>query len=78
MPRKPDTSPSNSQIDLLRAYKKHVDQTGKAPTVRWLAQELGKSHAAVQEQLGILERRGDIQHVTIIRPIPAKTKRKTA
>lgn len=76
MPRTPDTSPSAVQIDLLRVYKRYLDQHGKAPTVRWLAEQLNKSHQAVQEQLKLLEKRGDIQHVTIIRPIPAKPKSK--
>jgi SOS-response transcriptional repressor LexA len=78
MPRKPDVDPTPVQIDLLRVYKRHVDQTGKPPTVRWLAEQLGKSANAIQEQITRLEKRGDIQHVTIIRPIPSKAKRRTA
>ena len=77
MPRHPDTTPSPAQIELLRAYKAHVDETGKRPTVRWLAEQLGKSVNAVQEMIKRCEKRGDIQHVTLIRPIPRKTKRRT-
>lgn len=78
MPRHPDTSPSPAQYELLRVYKAHIDETGKRPTVRWLAEQLDKSVNAIQEMIKRLEKRGDIQHVTIIRPIPRRTKRKTA
>lgn len=78
MPPKPGTEPTNVQIDFLRAYKSYYDAHGKPPTVRELAATLGKSHQATHLTLQLLERRGDIQHVTIIRPIPPKKRRRSA
>lgn len=75
MPRPPDTEPTPAQNELLRAYRRHVDTTGEPPTVRWLAAELKKSPNAVQGQLTILKRRGDIRIAVYIRPIPPKKRR---
>lgn len=57
---------------MLRAYKAYYDEHAEPPTVRWLAEHLGKSVTRIQVMLATCKSRGDIQHVTIIRPIPGK------
>jgi len=78
MPQKPEAELSPVQDEVLRAYKAYYDAHGTPPTVRWLAEKLEKSFQAVHLTIQILEKRGDIKHVTIIRPLPPKKRRRSA
>jgi SOS-response transcriptional repressor LexA len=78
VPPKPGTELTEVQEQVLRAYKAYYDEHGAPPTVRWLADTLEKSHNAVHLTIKLLEKRGDIKHVTIIRPLPPKKRRRSA
>ncbi len=55
----PDLSPKQQQ--LLRYLEREIARTGKAPSLRQAATEMGVSHAAISQLIKALEEKGNIK-----------------
>jgi|APDOM4702015159_1054818.scaffolds.fasta_scaffold26503_1 SOS-response transcriptional repressor LexA len=66
----PNTELTTAQKQALVAYRRHCDEhDGEPPTVRWLADALGKSPNAAHQLIQRLREKGylSMKPVTIIR-----------
>ena len=55
----PDLTPKQQQ--LLRYLEREITRTGKAPSLRQAAAEMGVSHAAISQLIKALEEKGNIK-----------------